>query len=247
MTQNIPHNPLEGEKPEISINLHDGTEEQIAIVIVHKDRPDYLSMCLQSIAICSFNNNYEIIVVDNASGKEGQDFLNDIEGEVKVIRNQKNLYWSEAANKGVEAANKNAKYIVFLHCDVVIENPAWLDLMINVATVQNSGMVGVALSSFAVDGKTVPYVQEWLVMFTKECWNQIGPFPEQLPIIGPSFVLTLKAQSQGFAPQIMKNRLAHHYQIFSFDVSEYEREIDRATLRLPHLIRPTHSDPVLVS
>src|SRR3990167_4211660 len=85
----LPHNPLEGDRPEFTINLHDGSDEQVSIIIVHKDRPEYLNICLQSITVTSFNNNYEIIVVDNGSGKESQDFLNDIESEakVKVVRN----------------------------------------------------------------------------------------------------------------------------------------------------------------
>ena len=75
MAQNIPHNPLEGERPELSINLHDGSEEQVSVIVVHRDRPEYLNICLQSIAVTSFNNNYEIIVVDNASGKDSQEYL----------------------------------------------------------------------------------------------------------------------------------------------------------------------------
>ena len=61
----IPHNPLEGDKPELNLSLQSNSEEQISIVIVHKDRPEYLNICLQSIAVTSVNNNYEIIVVDN--------------------------------------------------------------------------------------------------------------------------------------------------------------------------------------
>lgn len=49
-------------------------EDSISIVIVNKDKPEYLNICLQSIAVNSSNNNYEIIVVDNASGPETQAF-----------------------------------------------------------------------------------------------------------------------------------------------------------------------------
>ena len=84
------HNPLEGDRPEMSIKLHQNTDDHVSIIVVHKDRPEYLNICLQSIAVTSFNNNYEIIVVDNGSGKESQEFLKDIEGEVKVVRNEKN-------------------------------------------------------------------------------------------------------------------------------------------------------------
>jgi GT2 family glycosyltransferase len=146
MTDNItPHNPLEGERPELSINLHDGSEEQIAIIIVHKDRPEYLNMALQSVAVTSFNNNYELIVVDNGSTtKDSLDFLEDLQQqkEVKVIRNEKNLYWSAACNKGAAAADKNTKYYIFMHCDVIITNPAWLDLLINVSESKKVGMIG---------------------------------------------------------------------------------------------------------
>ena len=67
-----PYNALEGKKPTLSFNLHDGSDERISIVVVHKDKPEYLSMCLQSIAICSVNSNIEIIVVDNNSEKIGR-------------------------------------------------------------------------------------------------------------------------------------------------------------------------------
>jgi hypothetical protein len=58
------YNPLEGDRPELSVKLHENTDEHVSIIIVHKDRPEYLNICLQSIAVTSFNNNYEIIVVD---------------------------------------------------------------------------------------------------------------------------------------------------------------------------------------
>ena len=169
------HNPLEGERPDLSIDLHDGTDEQISIVVVHKDRPAHLNICLQSIAVTSFNNNYELIVVDNASEAEGQGFLDDVESEVKVIRNEKNLYWSEAANKGAEAADKKSKYLIFMHCDVVILNPSWLDLLVNVCESQKCGMVGVQMQSYFMQQRKIDFVRNWLTMFTRECWDAVGP------------------------------------------------------------------------
>ena len=105
----------------------------MSIIIVHKDRPDYLNLTLQSIAVNSFNNNYEIIVVDNNSGEESQAFLNEIESDCKVIRNKENLYFSKAANIGAKHASPTSKYFIFLHCDVVILHPAWIDVLINIS------------------------------------------------------------------------------------------------------------------
>lgn len=240
----VPHNPLEGNRPELTVNLHDGSEEQISIIIVHKDRPEYLNILLQTIAVTSFNNNYEIVVVDNGSGKDSQDFLDDVQNDVKVVRNGKNLFWSEACNRGVAAADKNSKYFVFMHCDIAITNPAWLDLLINVSESQNSGLVGVELGSYYLQNQKVDFVQEWLMLMTRDCFKAIGPWPEKLPQIGHSFIMTIKAQSKGMNPQVMKNPVAHHYKIFSLDISEYERMSESAQITIPTMIRDVQSRPV---
>lgn len=233
----IPHNPLEGERPELSFDLKSSSEEQVSIIIVHKDRPDYLNICLQSIAVTSINNNYEIIVSDNDSGQDSQDFFDDIKNEVTIVRNKENLYWAGAANKGAEKADKNSKYLVFLHSDVVILNPAWLDLLINVSESSNSGLVGLELQSYYMQNQKVDFIQEWCILVTRECWEKVGPFDERLPQVGAPFIFTVDAQSKGFKPQVMKNIIAHHYRIFSLDINEYERIIERAMVTIPQVVR----------
>lgn len=231
------HNPLEGERSELVVPLHDGTEDQVSIIVVHKDKPEFLNICLQSIAVSSINNNYEIIVVDNGSGQESQEFLDDIKEEVKVVKCEKNIYWGPAINKGVQAADKNSKYYIFLHHDVVVLNPAWIDLLTNVSTSHGSGMVGVELGSYFMQNQKVDFVQEWCMLMSKECWKDIGPMPETLPQVGTSFIMTMKAQQRGYKPQVMRNPICHHYRIFALDVNEYEKLTDQATVEIPKLIR----------
>lgn len=240
----VPHNPLEGPASEIAIPLHENTAEQVSIIVIHKDRPEYLNICLQSIAVTSYNNNYEIVVVDNNSGKDSQAFLDDIESEVKLVRNDKNLYWSAACNKGVQKADKNSKYLVFLHSDVVITNPAWLDLLINVAESKNAGMVGIDTQSYMMGSQKVEFIQEYMMLMTRECWNDVGPWPEQLPLVGNAFVMTLKAQNLGHAPQVMKNPVCHHYKIFGIDINEYERLTEQAMVTIPKLLSDVNSRSV---
>lgn len=232
-----PHSSLEGPRPEVSFNLYDGSEEAVSIIVIHKDRPEYLNICLQSIAVASLNNNYEIIVVDNGSGIDTQDFLDDIKDEVKVIRNEKNVWWSKAANQGVKAADKNSKYFIFLHCDTVVLNPAWIDLLINVSESQDSGLVGLEMGSYFMSNQRVDFVQEWCMLVTRECMKECGPWPEDLPQVGGSFILTMQAQNKGFKPQIIKNPVVHHYHIFSLDYSEYERFTESAQTVIPDLMR----------
>lgn len=240
----VAHNPLEGDRPELTVKLHENTSEHVSIIVVHKDRPEYLNICLQSIAVTSYNNNYEIIVVDNGSGKESQEFLDDIEGEVKVVRCEKNLYWSAAANKGVKAADKNSKYLIFLHCDVVILNPSWIDLLINVSEAQQSGFVGIDTQTYMMGNQAISFLQEYVLLMTRECWDDVGPWPEQLPQIGPAFIMTLRAQTKGYKPQIMKNQIVHHYKMFSLDISEFERMTEQAMVTLPKLMSDVQSRPV---
>jgi hypothetical protein len=231
------HNPLEGEKPELFLNIHDNTDEQISIVVVHHDRPEYLNICLQSIAVNSNNNNYELIVVDNNSGQETQDFLKQLEKECKVIRNEENYYFSKAANIGAQHANPNSKYLLFLHSDVVILNPAWIDLMINVSEAGNSGLVGIDTSSYYMSGQKIDFIQEYCVLMTKECYKGINGFCEELPMIGNAFVMTILAQQLNFKPQVMKNNILHHYKIFGLDVNVFERMTEQAMSNLPKILQ----------
>lgn len=214
---------LDPNKPQFVLDLKNHIHDYVSIIIIHKDKPEFLNICLQSIVVSSTNNNYEIIVVDNASGPETQDFLKDIEDQVKVVRNKENLYWSAAANKGIKAADPNSKYFIFLHSDVVILNPAWIDLLLNVHDSNNSGMVGLESASCTVFSKNVTFVQEWCMLISRECMNKIEAWPEDLPLIGHSFIMTLKCQMRGYKPQIMQNNIAHHYRIFGVDINEYER------------------------
>ena len=34
MSNEIPHNPLEGPKPDLVVNVHDNSDEQISIIVV---------------------------------------------------------------------------------------------------------------------------------------------------------------------------------------------------------------------
>ena len=244
MSKTMPHNPLEGERPELTLNLESNSDEQVSIIIVHKDRPEYLNICLQSIAVTSVNNNYEIIVVDNNSGADSQDFLDDIKSEVTVVRTKENLFWSAAANRGAERASKKSKYLIFMHCDVVITNPAWMDLMINVSESSSSGLVGLELQAYFMQSQKVDFIQEWCMMVTRECWERVGPFEERLPQIGSPFVFTVEAQNKGFKPQVMKNIIAHHYRIFALDINEYERLIEQAMVMIPQVVREKQGVPM---
>lgn len=233
-------NNLEFESnPEMVLNFHDGTNEQISIIVVHsKDQPDFLNICLQSIHVCSHMNNYEVIVVDNGSGKETQDYLDVLETEgIKVVKNEKNLYWSAAANKGVQAASKNSKYLLFLHHDVVVLNRGWIDILVNASVTGESGFIGVELASYYLNKSKIDYIPEYCLLMTRECLEDIGPWPDSLPQIGHSFILTQKAQKKGYKPRSLKNQIIHHYKNFNLEPGEYKKLQEEASPVIFKLIK----------
>lgn len=229
MTQ--PFNPLESPagKPTLTIDLNDGTHEQVSIIVVHHNNPGYLNICIQSIHAMSNLNNYEVIVVDNGSDQETQEYLDLLEEEgVKVVRNESNLYWSKAANQGVAVADPHSRYFIFLHADTVVLDPAWIDVLVNLSEARNCGLVGTSLSSYWIQKQQVSFVQEWCLLLTRECWDDIGPWPEELPLVGMAFIMTLRAQYKGHNPQAVGNNIVHHYKAFNMDPSEYERMCEQA-------------------
>lgn len=238
-----PFNPLESPagKPKVFLDLNDGSNDQISIIVIHHERPEYLNICLQSITAMSNLNNYELIVIDNGSSQETQEYLDVIEEEgVKVIRNPNNLYWSMAANQGAAVADPNSKYLVFLHADTVVLDPGWLDLMINIAEQRQAGMVGTALNQYFIQKQQVNFLMEWCVLMTRQCWNDIGPWPEELPVTGHSFIMTVRAQYKGHQPQITGNNVVHHYKAFSMDPVEFERMCEEAMGIVGRLMQKAH-------
>ncbi len=231
-------NPLEPkDRPTLEIPLQ-GSNEQVSIIVVHHERPEFLNICLQSIRIMSNLNNYEIIVVDNASKDEQTPlFLDALEEEgLKVVRNKENLYWSAAANKGASLADKNSKYLLFMHCDTVVLNQSWIDILINISVTNECGMVGTEMGKYIINKRPSGFVADWCVLITKECWEDCGPWPEQLPIIGHAFVLTWKVQSKGYKPQTITNLIVHHYSVFSFKTpEEYNDAVNASYAVIPKL------------
>lgn len=240
---NQPYNPLEspGGRPTININLQDGSNEQVAVIIIHKDRPELLNICVQSTHVMSHLNNYECIVVDNASGQETQEYLDVLQAEgIKVVRNKTNEYWSQAANLGVQAADPNSRFFVFLHADTVVLDPAWLDILVNLSISNHAGIVGTQLGHYLIQRQKVEFIQEWCMLISRDCWNDCGPWPVDLPFVGMSFIMTLRAQTRGHQPQITTNNIVHHYRAFSMDPNEYERITERSLGIIGRQMLETH-------
>lgn len=237
----MPHNPLEGERPSMTFTMNqEPADDQVSIIVVHRDQPGYLNICLHSIVVTSLNNSYELIVVDNGStSKDACDFLDDLAaiGDVRVIRNTENLWWSKAANQGAKAADPKSKYFIFMHSDVVITNPAWIDFMIGVSESEKSGLVGLQMHNYGVDNQKMDFIMEWCMLVSRSCYKECGPFMEELPILGSPFIFSLTAQYAGYKPKCIRTPMAHHYQTFSIDPNDLDLLIEQAQHLVPKTLQ----------
>ena len=90
---------------------------QLDIVIVNWNAGDYLRDCIRSMkeALTDSFELKNIVVVDNASSDNSLDTIEKIDPRVKVIRNDSNVGFGKACNKGVWSCN--SEFILILNPD----------------------------------------------------------------------------------------------------------------------------------
>ena len=101
-------------------------KSSVSIVIPHWNNVDVLSECLESILNTDFEN-FETIVVDNASTDNSVASVRSNYPNVKLIENEKNYGYAGGCNIGAEAASGD--YLIFLNNDTVQEKD-WISNLI---------------------------------------------------------------------------------------------------------------------
>lgn len=94
-----------------------------SIIIVNFNFGPTLENCVSSI-LKTKNCEYEIIIVDNASGDNSHKICKKKFPEVVLIENDQNLGYAEGNNIGIK--NSKGDYIVILNPDTIVE-PDWLE------------------------------------------------------------------------------------------------------------------------
>ena len=92
----------------------------VSIIIVNHNGKSQLSKLLKSLHERTFYDNFEIIMVDNASEDESLDIIKEYQAvlPIKVIRNDENLSFSAANNIGANYAE--GEYLLFLNNDTEV-------------------------------------------------------------------------------------------------------------------------------
>lgn len=180
----------------------------ISIITVNyngwKDTREFLDSCIQHIHSVS----YELIVVDNASLSDEALSLQQLYPQVKVIRNDKNLGFAGANNKGMEIAQ--GKYWFFLNNDTLIEKDTFTNLIkrlesnpqiagvsplildcnqhrtiqyagytpLSAITLRNRAIGEGTTDTSAFPAKETPYLHGAAMLFKREVIQKVGKIPE---------------------------------------------------------------------
>ncbi len=114
---------------------------RVSIIIPSKDNYNVLERCIKSIREKSTYRDYEIIVADNGSSslvKEKYSALAD-----KYIYYKTDFNFSRMCNMGAERAE--GEHLLFLNDDTQVISPDWLEKMVSLASLDNTGAVGAKL------------------------------------------------------------------------------------------------------
>lgn len=93
--------------------------KKISAIVVNWNGKDVLAGCLESLLDQDYEN-FEILVVDNASEDGSQIFVAKEFPSVKLIENGENLGFGPAVNKGFKEAEGD--YFIFLNNDLVLQS-----------------------------------------------------------------------------------------------------------------------------
>ncbi len=104
------------------------------IIIPVWNQLEFTRDCIESIFRNTTEVDYRLIMIDNASDAPTKDYLEKLEALkkplVKVARNENNLGFIKAVNKGMELSD--APYVCLLNNDTIVYD-GWLKTMIDIA------------------------------------------------------------------------------------------------------------------
>ena len=120
--------------------IHHNKLVDVSIIIVSWNALEYLIKCLKSIYRHKGSQQYEIIVVDNASTDNSPEIIRKKFPEVRVIENKCNLGFAKANNIGIK--NSSGKFLCFVNSDVELINDCISILLEYLENLQGVGIVG---------------------------------------------------------------------------------------------------------
>jgi len=111
-----------------------------SIIIPVWNKRELTEQCLTELTRVTSGISYEVIVVDNHSTDDTANFLNQLSGDIQIIRNSENLGFAKACNQGARAAR--GRFLIFLNNDTIPLKDWLTALVAEVTSHQDVGIVG---------------------------------------------------------------------------------------------------------
>lgn len=233
--------------------LEETQSPRASVIIVTYNNLAFTKACLFSLERDTAYDDFEIIVVDNASSDGTPDYLREWEsGGVNriVVLNEDNRGFAAANNQGITRAT--GEYLVLLNNDTVV-TPGWLgSLVAHLKRNPLLGLVGPVTNNIGNEAridihysdmlemrqKALSYTSERLgqlhpsanvaffcVAFTRQAYNAIGDLDEDF---GVGFFedddYCRRAEALGLHVAIADDVFIHHHLSASFDALAAERK-----------------------
>lgn len=102
---------------------------KVGILMLTHNAPDYVEISVRTVRERTAGVDYELIVVDNASGAETVALLQRLhrQGSIDKIKYMNyNSFFAEGNNIAARMASDAVKYFLLLNSDIEIKDPDWL-------------------------------------------------------------------------------------------------------------------------
>lgn len=131
--------------PAIHHVVYDVGQPLVSVVILSKDHPDVLELCLKSLRERTDYENLELIVVDNGSNDTNKSQVEELKIKYKFnyIYKPMDFNFSAQCNIGVQEAS--GELILLLNDDIEVFEKSWLRRMVGQAMQEGIGAVGARL------------------------------------------------------------------------------------------------------
>ncbi|MCF0199612.1 MAG: glycosyltransferase family 2 protein [Bacteroidaceae bacterium] len=146
---------------------------KVSVIIVNYKTPRLTIECIDSVKAHTRATNYEIVVVDNASGDGSVSDIRAAHPDVTVVESPGNIGFGRANNLGYEHCTGD--YIFLLNSDTLLVNDAIHILATFLETHPTAGIAGGTLTN--AEGRMVSSYKEFLPSLFCEFDNMLhGPF-----------------------------------------------------------------------
>lgn len=116
----------------------------LSIVIANWNTKELIKQCIESILSAAPKGlEFEVIVIDNASSDGSSEYLESLDKKIVLIKNNENLGYSKACNKGMKSAK--GKYVLLLGSDTIMQNGTLEECISFLDSHTHSGAVGCRL------------------------------------------------------------------------------------------------------